>query len=137
MKRTIGFLGWAMLASLVLGIVLVAVAVSTAGSIDTSMIQIDGQPMNLAQLDAGQWLLAAGGVALAVLIVVLVVPLAVLIPLAIVAVALVGVLLVLAGVLAMVFSPLIFAVLVVWLMVRLIRRDNAKAQANGNATIAG
>jgi len=137
MKRTISFLGWAMLLSLALGVVLVTVAVSTMGSIDTTMIQIDGEPMNLVQLDVGHWLLAVGGVALALLIVVLVVPLAVLIPLAIAAVALVGALLLVAGVLAMVFSPLIFAVLLVWLMVRLIRRGNGKARAAGSATIAG
>ena len=141
MKRSLNVLGWALLASLLLGVVLVTVAVSTMGSMDTTMVQFDGETMNPAQLDVGHWLLAVGGVALAVLIAVLVVPLAVLIPLAIVAVALVGVLLVLAGVLAMVFSPLIFAVLVVWLMlrlmVRLIRRDNSKTRAAGGATITG
>ena len=137
MKRTINFLGLAMLVSLVLGVVLVTIAVATMGSIDTSMIQIDGESMNLAQLDVGQWLLVVGGVALALLIVVLVVPLAVLIPLAIAAVALVGALLLVAGVLAFVFSPLIFAVLLVWLVVRLIRRGDGKSRAVGSATIAG
>ena len=88
--------------------------------------------------------MAVGGVALALLIVVLVVPLAVLTPLAIVAIALVGALLLVAGVLAVVFTPLIFAVLVVWLMlrlmqhlmVRLIRRDSRETRAVGSATIA-
>ena len=145
MKRTISFLGWAMLVSLLLGAVLVTAAVSTMGSIDTTMIRIDAGPMGLAELDPGHWLVAVGGVALALLVVVLVVPLAVLIPLAMVAIALVGALLLVAGVLAAVFSPLIFAVLVVWLILRLmlrlilrlIRRDSRETRAVGSATIAG
>jgi len=126
-----------MLASLLLGAVLVVGLVSMAGSIDPTMIRIDGDPVSLAALDPGDWLMAIGGVGLALLIVVLVVPLAVLIPLAIAAVALVGALLLVAGVLAMVFSPLIFAALVIWLIVRLIRRDSGKTRAIGGATIAG
>ncbi len=137
MKRTIHFLGWAMFVSLVLGAVLVIALASLAGSIDPTMIWIDGDPMSLAELDPGHWLVAVGGVALALLIVVLVVPLAVLIPLAITAVALIGALLLVAGVLAMVFSPLIFAALLVWWMVRLIRRDSARTRAAGGATITG
>jgi len=53
MKRTINVLGWAMLVSLALSVVLVAAVAAMAGSIDTAMVQIDGEPMNLAQLDAG------------------------------------------------------------------------------------
>jgi hypothetical protein len=137
MKRTLNFLGWTMLASLLLGAVLVVTVVSMAGSIDPTTIRIDGDTVSLAALDPGDWLMAVGGVGLALLIVVLVVPLAVLIPLAIAAVALVGALLLVAGVLAMVFSPLIFAALVIWLIVRLIRRDTGKTRAAGGATIAG
>jgi len=140
MKRDIGLFGRAMLLSLALGTVLVAVALSTTGSMDPTTFWIDAEPMNLAPLDAGAWLVAAGGVALALFIVLLVVPLAVLMPLAIVAVALVGVLLVLAGVLAVVFSPLIFGLLLIWvmlrLMLRLIRGDSGKSRAIGSATIA-
>ena len=135
MKRSLNVLGWALLASLLLGVVLVVTAASLAGSIDPTMIQIDGEPMRLSQLDAGHWLVAVGGVALALLIVVLVVPLAVLIPLAIAAVALVGVLLVVAGMLALVFSPLIFTVLIAWLIVRLIRRGDSKSRPVGGDTI--
>ncbi|MES3015590.1 MAG: hypothetical protein V4750_17925 [Pseudomonadota bacterium] len=137
MKRILGILGGAMLASLLLSVVLVVALASFAGSIDPTMIRIDGDTMSVAALDSGDWLMAVGGVGLALLIVVLVVPLAVLIPLAIAAVALVGALLLVAGVLAMVFSPLIFAVLVVWLIVRLIRRDSGKTRAVGSATITG
>ncbi|MES2099287.1 MAG: hypothetical protein V4569_05655 [Pseudomonadota bacterium] len=137
MKRTINFLGWAVLVSLVLGVVLVVAAAALAGSMDPATVWIDGDPMSLAELDTGHWLVAVGAVALALLIVVLVVPLAVLLPLAITAVALVGALLLVAGVLAIAFSPLIFAVLLVWLMVRLIRRDDRKTRAADSATITG
>ena len=137
MKRILGMLGGAMLVSLVLGVVLVVALASLAGSMDATTVWIEGDPMSLAELDPGHWLVAVGAVALALLIVVLVVPLAVLLPLAITAVALVGALLLVAGVLAIVFSPLIFAVLLVWLMVRLIRRDDRKTRAAGGATITG
>ena len=141
MKPAIKFLGWVMLASLVLGVALVVTAVSVAGSIDPGSIQINGEPLSMTPLDAGEWLMAVGGVALALLIVALIVPLAVLVPLAIAAVALVGALLAVAGVVAMLFSPLILLVVVVWLIVRLVRRDSAKSagrnRPNAGATIAG
>ena len=137
MHRSLGFLGWAMLVSLVLSAVLVVTAASMAGSPETAMVQIDGVPLSLASLDVGHWLLALGGLALALLIVALVVPLAVLIPLVIVLVVLVGALLAVAGVLAIVFSPLIFALLLLWLIVRLIRRGQAKSRAAGGATMTG
>jgi len=72
-----------------------------------------------------------------VLVVTLVVPLAVLIPLAIVLVALAGALLAVAGVLAMVFSPLIFAALLVWLLVRTIRRSGTKSRGHDQAVTGG
>ena len=137
MKRILGVLGGVMLTSLLLSVVLVVTVASLAGSIDPAMIRIHGDTMSVAALDPGDWLVAIGGIGLALLIVVLVVPLAVMVPLAIAAVALVGALLLVAGVLAMVFSPLIFAGLVVWLIVRLIRRDSSKARAIGSATITG
>lgn len=137
MKRALKVLVWTMLVSLVLGIALVLAVWSMAGSMDPMTVQIDGDTVSLANLDAAHGLVAIGGIAIALLVVALVVPLAVLIPLAIVAVVLVGVLLVLAGVLAMVCSPLIFGALVIWLMVRLIRRSPAKGQPGSSATITG
>jgi hypothetical protein len=134
MKRALKIIGWTMAISLLLGVALVAAAIATAGSMQPMTIQIDGEPLVIAQLDAAQWLLAVGGVALALLIVMLVVPLAVLLPLGIAAVVLVGVLLAVAGVAAIVCSPLILLVAVIWLMVRLIRRSK---RPDGGATITG
>ena len=144
MKRSLGVLGWALVLSLLLGAGVVVAAASIFGAMDHALILVDGEPTGLAQLDVGGWVGAVGGGALALMIVtlvfllviVLVLPLAVLIPLAIAAVALVGALLTLAGVMAMVFSPLIFAVLAVWLIVRLMRRNGAKARSADGATIA-
>jgi|GEM_PF-4304368 len=137
MQRTVNFLGWAMLLSLALGVVLLVAAVSAIGSMDHAVLRIGGEPVLVDQLDAGESLLAVGAVALALLIAAVVVPLAVLMPLAIVVLVLVGVLLVLAGVFAMLCSPLLLAGLVVWLMVRLIRRGQTKTDAAGGATIVG
>ncbi len=142
MKRTIKFLGWTILASLALGGVLLIAASSMSASFDPTTIRFDGDSLNLdwAGLHAGDWLMATGGIALALLIVAVVAPLAVLIPLAVAALAIVGALLLVAGVLAFAFSPLIFAALVVWLIVRLVRRGDATHRADaarGSATITG
>jgi hypothetical protein len=140
-NRTIGLVGWAMLACLLLAGVLVIAAVSAAGGIDGTVIQIDGEPMQFAELGIGHGLVALACIALTFVVLVLVVPLAVLIPLAIAAVALVGALLVAAGVMAMLFSPLILLGLAVWFAVRATRRSGPKngapAQAAGGATITG
>lgn len=147
MKRSLGVLGWVLVLSLLLGAAVVIAAASVLGAMDHAVILVNGEPASLPQLDAGGWVGAVGAVgggALAlmivtlvfVLVVVLVLPLAVLIPLAIAAVALVGALLTLAGVMAMVFSPLIFAVLAIWLIVRLMRRNGARARSVDGATIA-
>ena len=138
MKRALKVFGWTLFVALAIGVALVIAAVSASAGMDHAVIRIDGEPMNLAQLDAGHWLVAIGGIAVGLLAVVLVVPLAVLIPLAIVAVVLIGVLLLLAGVAAMLCSPLLLLALAVWSMVRLTRRsETPKKPAIGSATIAG
>ena len=73
----------------------------------------------------------------ALLVVLVVVPIAVLVPLAIVAVALVGVLIVVTGAAALVFSPLILAVGLVWLIWRLARGSSRHAASKPGATITG
>ena len=135
MKPVMKFLGWAVLASAVVGIALVVAALALAASLDPLTIHVDGAPLDIDSLATGEWLFAIGGIALALLVVALVVPLAVLLPLALVALALLGVLLALAGAVALAFSPLILLGLAVWLVLRLIRRDAAKDGERG-ATIA-
>lgn len=140
MTRTLKFFGWTLAASVLLGFALLAAAVWTAGALDHATIHLNGEPLRLAQLDAGEWLLAVGGAALALLVVVLVVPVAVLVPLAIAAVALAAALVVVTGVVAMLFSPLILLLGAAWLVWRLLRGDARKARAkagDAGATIAG
>ena len=130
MKRTLKFLGWAMLASAVLGIALVALGLAAAGSFEPTTVHFNGEPIWVGDVDFFDGLVAVCGIALALFIVVLVVPLAVLIPLAVALLAVVGSLFAVAGVLALLFSPLILLALAVWLIVR-------RRPATRSATIPG
>ena len=134
MTRTLTFFGWTLAVGLLLGLALLAAAAWTAGALDHATIHINGEPLRLAQLDAGEWLLAVGGAALALLVAVLVVPVAVLVPLAIAAVALAAALVVVTGVVAMLFSPLILLLGAAWLVWRLLRRETRQAGANAGDT---
>lgn len=144
MKRTFHFLGWATLVGVLLSVALVIAAVSLTGAMDGATIQYNGDPWTLAEPGTRHWLVAVGGIALALLIVMLVlltlalvVPLAVLIPLATTALLVLGALIVAASVLAIALSPLILLVLVVWSMVRLVRRGDAKNRPASGATMTG
>jgi hypothetical protein len=147
-NRTLKFLGWTLLATLVAAALLVAAAVSIAGHMDPGFIELNGQPLAFGNIDAGDWIVGIGGILIAivvVLFVVVVVPLAVMIPVGFalfgIAVALVAV----AGAALLAFSPLIILVGGIWLIVRLLRgnerkRSEARAQKNAagsGATIAG
>jgi hypothetical protein len=137
MTRLFKTLGWTALAALVLGAVLVATVAALVGSLDATTIQINGEPVALAQLGAGHWLVAVAGVALALAIVLVVVPFAVLLPLALVALVVIGVLVAalgaLAGVAALVFSPLLLLLAAVWLVWRLLRSTGPKTDAGPGA----
>ena len=135
MKRALKVLTWTVVACAVVGIALVIAAIALAGSIDPLTIRINGEPLMLESLDAGHWLLAVGGIALALLVVMLVVPLAVLLPIGLVALALLGVLLAVAGAVAIAFAPLVLLGLAIWLLLRLVRRAGSKGGDRG-ATIA-
>lgn len=140
-NRLIRLAGWALLACLLLAGALVIAAVSAAGDFGSTVIQIDGESMQLAELGIGHGLVAFVCLALTLLVLVLVLPLAVLAPLVIAAVVLIGVLLVAAGAVAMLFSPLILLALVAWFAVRAMRRSGAKngapAHPAGGATMTG
>ena len=139
MTRVFKTLGWTMLVGLLLAAVLVASIVAMVGPLDSTQIQINGEPLVLAHLGAAHWLAAVAGVALALLIVLLVVPFALLLPLAIDALVLIGELVValgaVAGVAALVFSPLILLAGAVWLIWRLVRNDGPKNDAKADATM--
>jgi hypothetical protein len=140
MTRITKTVGWTLLAALVLSIALITIVLSSVGAWDPTLIEFDGGPLTLAQFHAGHWLLTAGGALLALivalLVVLVIVPVAVLVPLLVVALSLVGVLVVVAGAAALVFSPLILAAGVVWLIWRVARSRRNRAPGAG-ATIAG
>ena len=137
MNRAIKIRGWTMLVGLLLSAALVAAAVAMVGSLDPASIQINGESLTLTQLHAGHWLAAVGGVALALLVVLLVVPVAVLVPLLIAGLVVIGALLIalaaVAGAAALVFSPLIVLVGAVWLIWRLAGGTGTKSRTPADA----
>ena len=143
MNRVIKALGWTLLVGLVLSVAIVVAAISAIGPLDPTVIQLDGAPLTLAEFHAGHWLVAVGGVMLALvvtlLIVLLIVPVAVLVPLTVAALVLVGALIVVVCIAALAFSPLIVCAALVWLIWRLARGrgDSNGRSPKGGATITG
>ena len=118
MNRFVKISLWLLLAGAVLSAVLVATALQWAGAADGSVFNIDGETFSLAELHGGQWLLVLGGVMLALLIVLLVVPFAVIVPLLCAALGITVALLSVLGVAALLLSPLLLLVWIVWRMAR-------------------
>ena len=122
---------WLLLAMLTLAVLCVVASVvlatlgSGAGPFGTARIQINGDEFSLAQWHAGHGLAGMAGLALALLIAAVVLPVALLVPLfealLFLALALVVVLAVLAGLAALLFSPLLAAGAVAWLVWRALR----------------
>ena len=123
---------WLLLAMLTLAVLCVVASVvlatlgsSGAGPFGTARIQINGDEFSLAQWHAGHGLAGMAGLALALLIAAVVLPVALLVPLFVallfLALALVVVLAVLAGLAALLFSPLLAAGAVAWLVWRALR----------------
>jgi hypothetical protein len=148
MNRTLKFFGWTLLAAIVVGALLVAGAVLAVDRLDPGFIELNGQPLMLGQLDAGDWLVGIGDMLMALVVVLfvllLVVPLAALIPVAFALLGIAVALIAVAGAALLAFSPLIILVGGIWLIVRLLRsnerkRSEARGQRPGtgaDATIA-
>jgi len=123
--------GKVLVSMLLLGVVLVAALVAVCllwgGPLGHTVINIDGETLDLAQWQGGEALACIGGLAIGALVLLVVVPFAVFLPLLIVCGVLALVLAVvgaaLAGVAALVFSPLFLVAAVVWLIWRLVRRS--------------
>jgi hypothetical protein len=145
-NRALRFFGWALLAAIVIiGVLVMAAIASAVTSMEPGFIQINGQPLNLGDLDAGEWVVGIGGILVAIsvvlLVVLLVVPLAVLIPAGLALFGIVVAVAAVAGAALLALSPLIMLVGGIWLVVRLLRgnerkRQEANTQANHGATIA-
>ena len=132
MTRLMKTMAGLLLIGMLLGAAMIAAAVAMGGPFDDAVIQFNDQSLTLAQMNPGHWAIAAGGMLLAFVVVIVVVPLAVLVPLLIVGLVLLGVLMLIAGLAALVFSPLILLAGGVWLIWRLARGD-----AKPSATITG
>ena len=134
MNRFVKVSAWLLLAGAVLSVLLAAAVMQWAVPLDGAVINIDGEQLSLAPLHGGEWLLALGGVMLAlivvVLVLVLVVPIAVLVPVLIAALAIAVALFTVLGVAALLLSPLLLFGWVVWRLAR-----GPSAAAKPDATI--
>ncbi len=118
MNRFIKTSLWLLLAGAVLSALLVTAVMQWAPPLEGATLNIDGEQFTLTQLQGGEWLLALGGVLLAMVVVLLVVPIAVIVPLMCAALGIAVVLCVLLGVAALLLSPLLLGVWIVWRLAR-------------------
>ena len=118
MNRFIKTSLWLLLAGAVMSALLIAAAVQWAPPLDGATLDIDGEQFTLTQLQGGEWLLALGGVLLAMVVVLLVVPVAVIVPLLCAALGIAVALFAVVGVAALLLSPLLLLVWVVWRLAR-------------------
>ena len=118
MNRFIKTSLWLLLAGAVLSALLIAAVVQWAAPLDGATLSINGEQFTLTQLQGGEWLLALGGVVLAMLVVLLVVPFAVIVPLLCAALGIAVALFVVLGVAALLLSPLLLVVWIVWRLAR-------------------
>ena len=118
MNRFIKTSLWLLLAGAVLSAVLIAAVLQWAPPLDGATLNIDGEQFRFGQLQGGEWLLALGGLLLARVVVLLIVPVAVIVPLLCAALGIVVALFVLLGVAALLLSPLLLLVWIVWRLAR-------------------
>ena len=118
MNRFIKTSLWLLLAGAVLSAVLIAAVLQWGPPLDGATLNINGEQLTLTQLQGGEWLLALGGVVLAMVVVLLVVPFAVIVPLLCAALGIAVALLVVLGVVALLLSPLLLVVWIVWRLAR-------------------
>ncbi|MBS0447505.1 MAG: hypothetical protein JSR59_16310 [Proteobacteria bacterium] len=131
MKTAFKVCGLLLLVALLLSIGLVVACAHWLLPLDHGVLTIDDESITLGALHGADWLIAIVGVLVALLVAVLVVPIAIVLPLLVAAFALGLVLLAVLGVVALVFSPLLLAVWLVWLLVR-----PARPRAPAGATMA-
>ncbi|CAN5119366.1 hypothetical protein BH11PSE9_BH11PSE9_07980 [soil metagenome] len=121
MKTMLKFTAWMLAIAMLVSIVLVAVGTTWTAPFHHAVIDIDGDTFTLgewAALHGGDWVLAVGGVMLALLVALFVVPFAVLVPLTIVALCILAAFFTVAGVAMLVMSPMLLVVWIVWRLAR-------------------
>lgn len=122
MNRFIKACLWLLLAGAVVSALLVAALMQWAAPLDGATLSINGEQFTFTRLQGGEWLLAVGAVLLAMLVVLLVVPFALIVPLLCAAFGIAVAVCVVLGVAALMLSPLL---LLVWLVWRLARSPSA------------
>jgi hypothetical protein len=122
MNRFIKACLWLLLAGAVVSALLVAALMQWAAPLDGATLSINGEQFTFTRLQGGEWLLAVGAVLLAMLVLLLVVPFAVIVPLLCAAFGIAVAVCVVVGVAALLLSPLL---LLVWLVWRLARSPSA------------
>ena len=117
-NRFLKVCGWLLLAGAVLSALLLGAALQWGGLVDGAHFVIDGEELSLIDMHGGHWLLAFGGILLALVVVVLVVPFAVIVPLLCAALGIAVALCAVLGVAALLLSPLLLLVWIVWRLAR-------------------
>jgi len=122
LTRLLKVAAWLLLAGAVLSALLVAAVLQWGDLGDGASFVINGEQLSFNDMHGGHWLLAIGGVLLAMVVVLLVVPFAVIVPLLCAALGIAVALFAVLGVAALLLSPLL---LLVWLVWRLARGPSA------------
>jgi hypothetical protein len=110
--------GWLLLAGAVVSALLLAAALQWGDLVDGASFTINGEQLTLNRMHGGHWLLAIGGILLAMIVMLLVVPFAVIVPLLFAALGITLALCVLLGVAALLLSPLLLLAWIVWRLTR-------------------
>ena len=118
MSRCLKLGAWLLLAGAVLSALLITAALQSADLVNGASLVINGEPLSLADLRGGHWLLAFGGILLALVVVLLVVPFAVIVPLLCASLGIAVAMFAVLGVAALLLSPLLLLVWVIWRLAR-------------------
>jgi hypothetical protein len=109
---------WLLLVSAVLCTVLVGAVMLWAAPFDGATLHVNGEQFTFSAPKGTEWLLALGGVLLALLVVLVVVPVAVFVPLLVGMLAMLVALFTVLGVLALLSAPLLLIGWIVWRLAR-------------------
>ena len=118
MNRFLKVCGGLLLAGAVLSALLIVAVLQFGELVDGASFTINGEDLSFNGMHGGHWLLALGGILLAMIVVLLVVPFAVIVPLLCAALGIAIALFAVLGVAALLLSPLLLLVWIVWRLAR-------------------
>jgi hypothetical protein len=117
-NRFLKAIGWLLLAGAVASALLLAAALQWGTLVDGASFTINGEQLTLNGMHGGHWLLAIGAMLLAMIVMLLVVPFAVIVPLLCAAFGIAVVLFVMLALAALLLSPPLLLVWIVWRLTR-------------------